>query len=662
MPTLLNQDVFSRILSHVCESLTVYEVLKAIPKSHAFFLVALHRLCELPIYLDTYDPRAATASNQILDYLLSSHQDEAGIAESIRHLVCLVEHDKYATRLKHADEDETENNDREEDLQQENEEGSTADSEEDVDKGEEPQESEGGSIADSEEDVDVEAFHRRLPALFSKMHQLESIDYHNTPGLGLSSDAVDALATCGRLRTLAVDVTIPRRYTSSEESWADPDSWDIEPFLASLGSSVTSLDLRHISQTMFLNLVSHADILATYEHLSSLRMVLYGDGVWDWDGFGSPNRSASVDFIFPSLKIPALRRLELVVGDLTISKPRSSGTPLHLVDSTLLTELSLEIHQCNLYYHVDTIRLFEGISYMTFPALAHLEIKDSNTNANGRLSWGDTSHTYSREFPGLVTPFLGALESLTTLWVDEQVLLPQFSALRFFWNIVDHPDWDTDMQESVWAATLRDVLGRVESLRVGFGMMDDTEVGYVLGACDPAKLRQFGFEWAWKEYGQADPLSPALLAHLARFPKLTDVHILFPRPETQVCGAPNPTIDLITLADVASIFRCNPRISRVGIGNSVVWERHPGRLQFESSTASRLDTATPAILLVSDGSAAPHAGVPRFFHAGYLAKRRPGEERGRAYDDNTTPLRPERGEEIEELRDLLRRILVDDAS
>jgi hypothetical protein len=45
-----------------------------------------------------------------------------------------------------------------------------------------------------------------------------------------------------------------------------------------------------------------------------------------------------------------------------------------------------------------------------------------------------------------------------------------------------------------------------------------------------------------------------------------------------------------------------------------------------------------------------------------LAKRRPGEECGRAYDDNTTPLRPERGEEIEELRDLLRRILVDDAS
>jgi hypothetical protein len=96
---------------------------------------------------------------------------------------------------------------------------------------------------------------------------------------------------------------------------------------------------------MFLNLVLYADILATHEHLSSLRMVLYGDGVWDWDGFGSPNQSASADFIFPSLKIPALRRLELVVGDRTISKPRSSGTPLHLVDSTLLTELSLEIHQ-----------------------------------------------------------------------------------------------------------------------------------------------------------------------------------------------------------------------------------------------------------------------------------------------------------------------------
>jgi hypothetical protein len=120
------------------------------------------------------------------------------------------------------------------------------------------------------------------------------------------------------------------------------------------------------------------------------------------------------------------------------------------------------------------------------------------------------------------------------------------------------------------------------------------------------------------------PLSPALLAHLARFPKLTDVHILFPRPETQVCGAPNPTIDHIALADVASIFRCNPRISRVGIGNSVVWERHPGGLQFENRTASRLDTATPAILLVSDGSAAPPRGGTALLPCGVLGEAAAG--------------------------------------
>jgi hypothetical protein len=126
-----------------------------------------------------------------------------------------------------------------------------------------------------------------------------------------------------------------------------------------------------------------------------------------------------------------------------------------------------------------TIWLFEGVSYTTFPALAHLEIKDNNKNANECLSWGDTSPTYSREFPGLVTPFLDALESLTTFWVDEQVPLPRSSALRFFWHEVDHPDWDTDKQDSVWAAVLREVLERVESLRVGFGVMDDTEVAPV---------------------------------------------------------------------------------------------------------------------------------------------------------------------------------------
>lgn len=95
---------------------------------------------------------------------------------------------------------------------------------------------------------------------------------------------------------------------------------------------------------MFIKLVSYSDVLARYENLSSLKMDIT-EGVWDWDGRGSPNSGASEEYIFPSLRIPALRRFELVVGDLTISKPRSSATPLDLVDCTSLSVLSLTIHQ-----------------------------------------------------------------------------------------------------------------------------------------------------------------------------------------------------------------------------------------------------------------------------------------------------------------------------
>ncbi|KAJ7785106.1 hypothetical protein DFH07DRAFT_786698 [Mycena maculata] len=675
MPTAVDHDVFSRILSHVSDSKTLYTVLSAIPKSHVFFLIALQRLCELPVYLDTYDPRSATASNQVLDYLLSSHEagpESPGIVGSIRYLVCSVEHDKYTTRTKPTDEDEEEEIE-EAEQEPQHEEAEVLDQEAEAEKKLDESltistDQESDHEESEPEDVDVEAFHQRLPGFFSRLRNLESLDYHNKPGLALSTEAIEALAGCEKLRTFAVDSAIPKRCRSWAESWDDPDTWDIEPFLSSLGRSVTSLNLRNVCQTMFVKLVSYGDVLATYEHLSSLKMDIT-EGVWDWDGRGSPNSGASADYIFPSLRLPALRRFELIVGDLTICKPRSSATPLDLVDCTSLSELSLIINQCNWYIYEGTIRLFEGLLPANFCALTHLEIQDSNKSANARLNWGyvDPSER-GRYFPGLIS-FLGALTNLVSLWVDERALLPQYSSAGSFLyrdpecEKFHGPDWDAYHEETRLVEALREVFSRLESLRVGFGVMDHTEVDHVLSACDPAKLCQFGFEWAWDKYGHADvrgsvtcrfllvnaiqPISPDLLAQLAHFPKLTDVHILFPRPGTQLSGAPNPTVDAITVSDVTAIFACNASICRVGFGNSVVWERH-GSLH--------RDGTAPGITLVSDGSSAPNPAVPSFYHAGYMAKYRPGET-FRAYDDNTTPLRPERSEEIEELRDLLKRIL-----
>ncbi|KAJ7714621.1 hypothetical protein B0H16DRAFT_1618219 [Mycena metata] len=644
MSITLNQDVFSHILSHVSDSKTLYKVLDALPKLDPLFFVALRRLCELPVYLDTFDLRSATASNQILDHLLSSSRDLPdfpGIAESIRHLVIRVEHNKCERPPEPPVEEEEQ--DGEQVTNDEEYEVYTYETEE----------------SEPKDDVDVVAFHERLPDLFKKTQNLESLDYHSVPGLALSEEVIKSLAACERLRTFGVDCAIRQTSWGAWKPFEDPEQWDIAPFLKSLGPTITTLDLRHVCQTMLLTLASHGDKFATCERLATLRMDIT-EGVWDWDGRGSPQRGATADYVFPPLGLPAVSRFELVVADRTVSKPRAG--PLDLVNCSLLCELSLDIRRINSYDQVDTIDLFDGLSPAAFPALKHLEIKDYNDTANRRrLLWETNDATYEdsgRCFTGLILSFLPALPNLVSLWADETALFDRrYESVRSVWNlyepIEENPnaeESDAEMKEFLAeynraAATrlvaLCSVLSQLESLRVGFGRMDDAEVGAVLGACDPAKLHQFGFEWAWHRYGRDEPISPALLTHLARFPNLTDMHILFPRPTTQSSGTPDPTIDALTLADVSALFACNPRIARVGIGNSLVWERH----------------LHSGVLLVSDGSAAPNAAVPPFFHAGYLAKYTPNGETSWVHSDNKTPLRPKRGEEIEQMRDLLERIL-----
>ncbi|KAJ7219683.1 hypothetical protein B0H12DRAFT_1329252 [Mycena haematopus] len=651
----VDQDVFSCILSHIPDSRTIHSILRALPKSHELFATALHRLYDLPVYLDTYDPRAVTASNEVLDYLLVS---QGGVAESIRHLVVATEHNKYRWPPEPEEED-VEEGEEGGDAEEEDAEEDTAEADQDSEEEEESEdEAEEEEKSEPEEDIDVVAFHERLPELFKKTRNLRSIDYHNYPGLPLSPESMELLAACEGLHTLAVDTPIRETSWRGSNPWDDPVNWDMDPFVSStLGLAIRSLNLRHVSQTMLRTLTSYRHIFESYQNLEHLKIDIT-EGVWDWNLQGSPQRGATGEYIFPSLGFPAVRRFELIVADLTISNPRAG--PLDLVNCALLTDLSLDVRQC-IYCPLSTLRLFEGLLPAEFSALTHLELKDANNVVNTeRLNWiGDDSRRRDpyegRFFFGLVQQFLCSLPSLTSLWIDERALLPgisdggytwdrtyRFCSVKELWDTASAPDFGT-IDKAAWRGSLKTILSRVESLRGGFGAMDAAEVGLILDCCDPTKLKEFGFTWAWKKYGRDDPLSPELLAHLARFPKLTDVHILFPRPETQLSGAPDPVVDPRTVADVASMFKCNSSICRVGIANSIVWERHPVDLE--------------GVLLVSDGSLIPNPAVSRFYHAGHMAKYNPKNKTPWVHDDNTTPMRPQRGEEIEQLRDLLKRIL-----
>jgi hypothetical protein len=243
--------------------------------------------------LDTYDPRAATASNEVLDYLLAT---PPAIAGSIRHLVVAVEHGKYGRSPSAEYEWEVEEDDEEEEDEEENE------AEEEVETNEE-QQTPDEEQSEPEEEIDIVAFHARLPALFKKTRNLRTFDYHNCPGLGLARESVEMLATCEGLQTFAVDTTIRKMEWNGSHAYQDPESWEYvlpksanyaEPILKStVGSTVTSLDLRHVSQTTFQLLASHKDVLASYTNLKHLKM-----DITEGDGAGSPQHGATGDYVF----------------------------------------------------------------------------------------------------------------------------------------------------------------------------------------------------------------------------------------------------------------------------------------------------------------------------------------------------------------------------
>ncbi|KAJ6521782.1 hypothetical protein DFH09DRAFT_1372878 [Mycena vulgaris] len=146
---------------------------------------------------------------------------------------------------------------------------------------------------------DVAAFHARLPDLFKKTQNLESLDYHHFPGLAMSAQIPSLLADHDRLCKFCVDGVMRR----------DARLWPADPETMLLGS--------HRMPT-----------------------------------------SATGDYVFSSLGLPAVERFELVVADITLSKPRAGP----LDHYTILKEVSLDIRRCNAYDFITAIKLFEGLS------------------------------------------------------------------------------------------------------------------------------------------------------------------------------------------------------------------------------------------------------------------------------------------------------------
>ncbi|KAJ7779008.1 hypothetical protein B0H16DRAFT_802406 [Mycena metata] len=607
----IDEDVFSCILSHIPDAKTLHMVLTALPTSHFLFPATLTRLWQLPVHLDSYDPQVAAASQEILDHIL---QDNVGhsLVESLRHLVVAIEHKPRANwkRRKARLAPPT--------------------------------------LAPPPE---VVALHARLPDLLRRAMNLESLDYHSFisgfpfPGLGLESEHVQSLLNLERFEHFAVDCAL--RFVSDGQipsamgpgDWSaeyDAENWESESFLSSVGHKIKSLDLRHVNQTMFTALTHQTDVFASYHNLEDLRLDIT-DGVWDWDGGGSPAMGPGPGFTFPFLGFPSLKQFELIVCDKTLTG--STRGPLNLVHCNVLTSLTIDVRHSLDWMTYETINLFVGLSPLDFPALSFLEVKDHTRNT-ARHHWEADPSQHSRvgrAYPGFVSSFTGALPSLTSLWVDERVLLqvPLSISLQSLLTPVSFSSADEPTPPFSWTQGVRATLARLDSLRVGFGAIDHIDAKLILNLCSPQRLTQFGFEWKWSAYGRDEVISTELLAQLARFPKLVDVHILFPRPETHHSRMPPP----ITLNDVASIFRCNGSISRVGIANSVVWERHP--------------SDPSGILLVSDGSIAFSPAVPQFYHAGFLARHH-----SRDISNNAVGPRPDRGDEIEQLRDLLQRIVM----
>ncbi|GLB38881.1 hypothetical protein LshimejAT787_0600430 [Lyophyllum shimeji] len=503
------------------------------------------------------------------------------------------------------------------------------------------------------------ALRMRLIDLFERTKNLRVLDWCGA--IGPASSELHVLRGLDRLRTFRVDCGFYTGFTSNFET---EGVWEIDDFVSTVGPNLTSLDFRKVNMKTYISLVANASRFAAYHALKRLYLDLT-EGVWDWDGAGSPQSGASNEFSFSNLGFPAVEEVGMRVGDLTIASERAG--PMDIIDWEPLKSLSLFVDPCVYWCSIRSLCIFMALPPEKFASLVQLEIQDTTRNDSpwkwpdeprGHNEWAESGRCYW----GLVPQFLASVRSeslsnLVHLWVNQRVLcMPKGTPADYalfggdvgFYDVgelwVAGADEEENARKAEWIAILRAVLGRLESLRVGFGPMSAEEVGLVLECCSRDRLAQFGFQYKWRVCERKSTISSALLDHLAQSPALVDLHLLQPRPGTHAAYRSSVHAENgRTLDDISAIFKCNPNLCRVGIGQNTVWERWSFPLD--------PDYAATDVILAQDGYCDPRllveGAVPRFFDIGVLE----------TYPDDGHSMRPEPTSDIKELRNLLERIL-----
>ncbi|KAG6816700.1 hypothetical protein H0H87_003675 [Tephrocybe sp. NHM501043] len=270
MVTVLNNDIFTVIVSFIHDTETLFILARSFRSSHPLIDTILLQICQLPIPVSfsegTFDV------DSLIDLLEHSacNGSRFPLAGLIRHLIL------------------------------------------DTPAGRQPTE-EG-------------EWRPRITRLLGMLKNLRVLDWHGWGG-PLNED----VKIIGNMQTLQT-VHIDWGYASSDYGWAEG------AFAAKIMARLKTLDLRKVSLVAYNRLHAQKSTFSTYTARTHLALDLT-DGAWDWNGLGIPQRGASERFIFENLEFPAVKQLEMRVGDLTIAGERMG--PMDLVTTKQLESLSL---------------------------------------------------------------------------------------------------------------------------------------------------------------------------------------------------------------------------------------------------------------------------------------------------------------------------------
>ncbi|OBZ74195.1 hypothetical protein A0H81_06183 [Grifola frondosa] len=529
MPILLDEDLFNLVCEHIHDLATLSLTARAIAisKTHPLRNALVRRILRRSIRLSSSE-KTLELSKALINYLLLTSQSASIRAENLREISVSLGPSKNGI---------------EEFWYQE--------------------------IKDdySHDLARAQALAEMLPHFLSLTTNIRKLTWIRAPLP--DSGTLNILASLPRLQSFSIDCATGewsgRNMDDKDEYWK---FISIIPFFSTLGPNLTTLDLRNINEDVFKSIASGFSSLTKLRHL---RLDLTC-GCWDWDGRGSPQQGPSENYVFPRIA-KNIETLELIVNDAAVRLPREG--PFNLVDPSSLKRLDVNVNHCYGWTSITNICMFSALNPTSFTSLVHFSLDDEvwdrkrwNRGSLGSNDWNERGRTYI----GL-HDFLSGLPQLRELWVTEKCLVVPIAADNSTWGEAERYSntTDEDMERTVGApewALMTQIFPKLESLRVGFGMLTPRWLRVFLNLCDPTKLRQIGFDFDWKAIDVCEPLPQDVVATLALFPSLTDIHILHPRPEMK-----EHMYDGNTVRDVQCIFKSCPNVFRVGIGKNIVWER-----------------------------------------------------------------------------------------